>query len=262
MEAERQNPVEDIQRTIARLLATNPAGHNLLLIGGFRYRFLDRSVRTSRDMDYHWSGDFESKQQELVTLFRKRLLPSLRRQHGYEGSADPATGPDAESPAVRTVVVSLWKPGVGFSRLEVPVEITQVPCVDPTEVRTVDGAIYPTISDADMIESKIIAVLGRRNMAHRDLVDVFLFADRLIPDSPGRLRSKLAAVEILREDVRKRLEDLRVHAAYHTRALQAVVDGQLDPEAAANINAAGGARVILDRALEVLLKHPLPGGEK
>ena len=71
-----------IQQAIARLVATSPAGHNLLLAGGFRYRFLDRSVRMSGDIDYHWSGDLEEKQRELVALFRKRLIPSVRRRFG------------------------------------------------------------------------------------------------------------------------------------------------------------------------------------
>ena len=57
--------LSNIQKSIARLVAITPAGHNLLLIGGFRYRFLDGSVRTSKDIDYHWSGSLEKKQQEL-----------------------------------------------------------------------------------------------------------------------------------------------------------------------------------------------------
>ena len=39
--------VDAIQKATVRLVATSPAGYNLLLIGGFRYRFLDRSARTS-----------------------------------------------------------------------------------------------------------------------------------------------------------------------------------------------------------------------
>lgn len=260
VKTKQQTVIDGIQQAIVRLVATSPAGHNLLLIGGFRYRFLDRSVRTSRDIDYHWSGDIEKKQHELVTLFRKRLLPNIRRQTGYEGRADAATGPDAESPAVRTVLLSFWKPGVEFSRVEIPVEITKVPCADPTEVRTVDGIIYPTLSDADLIESKIIAVFGRRIMEHRDLVDIFLFAGKLTLDSPGRLKRKLEA-KVANEDVRNRLDDLQAHAAYHARAIQAVVDIQLDREAADNINAAGGAKMILERVLGIIRTNVALAGE-
>jgi len=261
VKTEQQTIPDSIQQVIARLVAISSAGHNLLLIGGFRYRFIDQSVRTSRDIDYHWSGDLDKKQQELVTLFRKRLLPSIRRQLGYEGRADPATGPDAESPAVRTVALSFWKSDVEFSRVEIPIEITRVARADPAEVRTVDGIIYPTLSDADLIESKIIAVFGRRIMEHRDLVDIFLFAGKLALDSPERLKHKLEALTVARENVRQRLDDLQTHAAYHTKAIQAIVDSQLDREAAENINAAGGAKMILKRVLGIIRTNVVPAGE-
>lgn len=249
------NALANIQREIAWLVATSPAGYNLLLIGGFRYRFLDKSARMSRDIDYHWSGDLTAKQRELVILFRKRLLPGIRRQTGHEGSADPATGPDSESPAVRTVVLAFWKTGVEFSRIEIPVEITHVACVDPTEVRTMDGIIYPTISDADLIESKIIAIFNRQIMEHRDLVDVFLFAGKLIANSPERLRHKLESLEVNLYDTQKRMCDLNSHSAYHIKAIQAVIDGQLDQEAARNINVAGGAKMILNKVIEILERN-------
>ena len=244
--------LDNIQRAIVKIVATSPAGYNLLLIGGFRYRFLSGSVRTSKDIDYHWSGDLDKKQQELVTLFRKRLLPDIRRQVGYEGRADPATGPDAESPAVRTVVLSFWKTGVEFSPIEIPVEVTRLLCADATEVRTMDGIIYPTLSDADLIESKIVAVFGRRIVEHRDFVDIFLFTGNLASDSPVRLKRKLEDLTVANVDVRARLEELQAHASYHRKAIQAVVDTQLDREAAENIDNAGGARMILERVLRIV----------
>lgn len=57
---------ESIQRIAARVLATHPTGHRLCLIGGFRYRLLSASARASTDMDYHWEGDLEQKQTEIV----------------------------------------------------------------------------------------------------------------------------------------------------------------------------------------------------
>ena len=47
---------ESLVREIVRLVATSPAGQGLLLIGGTRYRLLDRSHRLSTDADYHWDG--------------------------------------------------------------------------------------------------------------------------------------------------------------------------------------------------------------
>ncbi len=50
MNAQHQE-MERIQRVIVRMIATSPAGVNLLLIGGFRYRLLDQSQRFSVDID-------------------------------------------------------------------------------------------------------------------------------------------------------------------------------------------------------------------
>lgn len=252
---EQTEVVNAVQKAIVRLVATSPAGHNLILIGGFRYRFLDESVRVSRDIDYHWDGDLEKKQQELVTLLQKRLVPALRRQFGFDGSANPATGPDADSPAVRIVNVAVWKDGVPYSRIEIPVEVTQVSHADKMEVRTVDGVVYPTLSDADLVESKIIAVFRRNTMAHRDLVDVFLFGNKLVPDSPKRLAKKFKGAGVTPAVVKERLDDLDRHAAYHAKTIQAVIDTQLDPEAAKNINAAGGGAMVLRTVVTTIRKN-------
>jgi predicted nucleotidyltransferase component of viral defense system len=78
---------DKLQRVVARLVATSPAGVNLLLIGGFRYRLLDNSQRFSVDIDYHWGGDLEAKQRELLSRCRRVILGQVRRELGYEGSA-------------------------------------------------------------------------------------------------------------------------------------------------------------------------------
>lgn len=250
--------VESIQKNVVRLVALSPAGHSLVLIGGFRYRFLDRSTRTSRDIDYHWEGDLEEKQRELVGLFKKRLLPALRRQFGFDGSVAPAIGPDAESPAVKTVVVAVWKMGVAYSRIEIPVEVTRISHADGMEVRTVDGVVYPTFSDADLAEGKIVAVFNRHRVEHRDLVDVFLFGNRLIAGSPARLAQKLKSLGVTAETVRERLNDLELHAVYHAKSVQAVIDMQLDPEAAKNIQAAGGGIMVLKQAMATICGQVRP----
>ena len=63
-----------LQRAVARLVAISPAGVNLLLIGGFRYRLLDNSQRFSVDIDYHWGGDLAAKHRELLALCRRVIL--------------------------------------------------------------------------------------------------------------------------------------------------------------------------------------------
>ena len=246
--------VDAIQKATVRLVATSPAGHGLLLIGGFRYRFIDESVRTSKDIDYHWAGNLEEKQRELLSLFQKRLLPELRRQFGYDGRVTAGDRPGADSPAVRTVALALWKLDTDSPRIEIPVEITRVICADKTEIRTLDGVVYPTLSDADLIECKIVAVFNRRIMEHRDLVDVFLFGNKLLPDSPVRLKRKMRVLELAGSDISKQLTDLEDHRAYHTRAIQAIIDSQLDPAAARNINDAGGGARVLQKAIETIRK--------
>ena len=44
MAPDQTSTMDQIQQAVVRLLATSPAGKNLRLIGGFRYRFLDQSV--------------------------------------------------------------------------------------------------------------------------------------------------------------------------------------------------------------------------
>jgi len=79
-----------LQRVVARLVPTGPAGVDLLLIGGIRYRLLDNSQRFSVDIGYHWGGDLEAKQPELLALCRRVILGQVRRELGCEGSVSPA----------------------------------------------------------------------------------------------------------------------------------------------------------------------------
>jgi len=253
MQRERERGLTDeVQERIVRLVATSPAGHNLLLIGGFRYRFLDHSARTSRDIDYHWAGSLEEKQKELHALLERRLLPSLKRDLDYDGQVESQCGPAADSPAVKAVIVALWKMGMPNSRVEIPVEITRVPTLDCTEIRTVHGAIYPTLSDADQIESKVVAVFARRVLQYRDLVDVFLFAGHLMHGSRERLARKLVSAGITQDDVVRRLEDLDRHKDHHAKQVQMILDTQLDRDAAGNLNAAGGGLLVLEKVLATL----------
>lgn len=247
-----QQPIETIQKMIARIVATNPVGYKLCLVGGFRYRLLDQSARMSTDIDYHWEKDFSNKQKELVAVFQRKLIPEVKRQLGYEGTVLEATGPEAESPAVKIVNLAFWKPDVPYSRIEVPVEITRIVCHDKMTVRAAEGVIYPTASDTDMIESKIISVFNRRVLQHRDLLDIFLFAGQLIYKSPGRIMKKLNQLEIEKKDVQDRLNDLEKSFAYHVKAIDQVIDSQFEPESAANLKVAGGGEMILKEIIKIL----------
>ena len=92
MENDALTIVERIQTLAATIIATHPAGHQLCLIGGFRYRLLNASARTSADIDYHWEGDLQRKQVEIVDVLRSRLLPEVKRQFGYDGDVRPGCG--------------------------------------------------------------------------------------------------------------------------------------------------------------------------
>ena len=240
-----------LQRVVARLIATSPAGVNLLLIGGFRYRLLDNSHRFSVEIDYHWGGDLGAKQRELLALCRRVILGQVRRELGCEGSSSVRLGSDADSPNAKFVDLRFWK---GDVHVEIPLEVTRILCLDAPTIRTASGTVHPTPSDADLIESKVIAVLNRLILQHRDLLDIFLYGDKLRPDSPARLRQKLAKMELHRETVIRRLEDLQKNGEYHAAAVQKVIDEQVESTVAQQLNSGGGGRAVLDSALNLVLR--------
>ncbi len=252
MAAERAAIAEQIQRKVAHLVATLPVGVGLCLIGGFRYRLLDRGVRRSVDIDYHWEGDLEAKQRELIDLFDRRLLPDVRRQLGLDGSVAAARGAAAESTTVAIVELAFWQLGSTIGRIEIPVEITRIECADPPAARTADGVVYRTASNADMFESKVIAVVGRTFVEHRDLVDLYLFASHAAPDASSRLRGKLERLKIEPAAIRRRLDDLGQSAVRHAAAIDAVIHGQIDPASAATLADAGGGKAVLANVRDLL----------
>jgi hypothetical protein len=251
---------EQIQRMVAVLVATQPAGGGLCLVGGFRYRLLDRGQRRSADIDYHWEGDLASKQRDLIALFERRLLPVMARQLGLQGTAAPARHSGDDSTSVATIDLAFWRLGSTLGRIEIPVDITRIECVDPPTARTADGIIYRTASDADMLESKVIAILGRTFLEHRDLLDLYLFASHAAADAPRRIQRKLARLQVDGGTIRRRLEDLDRSAARHAKALDAVIRDQLDPVPAATLTDAGGGMTVLTRVRRLLAEMLGPGG--
>ena len=252
--------VERIQLLAAKTLATHPAGHRLCLIGGFRYRLLSGSARASNDIDYHWEGDLPRKQMEIADLLRGKLLPEVKRQLGYDGDIKPGAGPEAESPAVRIVEMAFFRIGEPGSRIEIPIEITAIASLDAPIVRTIAGTVFLTVSDADMIESKIIACLNRPFSQVRDIVDIFLFQDALRPDAPVRLSQKLRVIALPLAEAIEKLDRLAKNRAVHVRGIERLLDEQVDRAVAANLRAAGGAAMVWDsvmrRLRDILEKGP------
>ena len=240
-----------LMRIIARVVATSPAGVGLHLIGGFRYRLLDGSQRFSVDIGYHWAGDLDAKQQELLALCRRVILRQVALQTGYQGSASARTGPGADAPDARFIDLRFWKRD---NQIVIPIEITRIVCLDPPTIRTADGTVHATPSDADLIESKVIAVFNRVFLQHRDLLDLFLYGDQLHPDSPARLKLKLALLPLGPEAIAGRLRDLMENREYHASAIQKVIDEQVDPIVAQHIHVGGGGRAVLESALSLILR--------
>jgi hypothetical protein len=255
MRSEAVKMSEEVQKLVVRVLATNPAGEGLCLIGGFRYRLLDSSCRRSLDIDYHWAGDLESKQSEIITLFRKKLLPLIRTRLDFSGSVSPATGPDADSPAVKTVELAVWQERGLLGRITIPVDITRIPCEDKPVARTVDGVVYLSVSDADMTESKLTSIIARAKLEERDIVDMFLFQDKLPVDTAMRISRKLSRLHLAQSEVEATLRKIRENRGYHARNIEGIIRDQVDPVAAANLKAAGGAGAIFDRVMELMMKH-------
>jgi hypothetical protein len=149
------------------------------------------------------------------------------------------------------VDLRFWK---GNTHIEIPLEVTQIVCLDPSIIRTAGGTVHPTPSDADLIESKVIAVLNRIFLQHRDLVDIFLYGDKLRPDSLARLKQKVAKMELRPESIARRLKDLQENREYHAAAIQKVINEQMDSTVAQQMNAGGGGRAVLDAALNLVLR--------
>ncbi len=245
---------EEIQQNIAKCVATHPAGRNLALIGGFRYRFLNSSIRTSADIDYHWVGDLEEKRDKLADLFRRVTLPDIARRYGYVGRVDAGMNPSIESPFVKVVNLSFWKDNIPESRLEIPVEVTRIACLDPIAIRTAGGTVYATTSEADMIESKVIALFNRTSLQHRDILDLFLFRDHFINDSDKRLKIKFRDHGFTPSDIKRHMLALIKDRDYHSKAVQAVIDMQLEANSAAQLNDSGGGIMVFEEVIKTLQK--------
>ncbi|NBX28920.1 hypothetical protein EBR04_00450 [bacterium] len=112
-----------------------------------------------------------------------------------------------------------------------------------------------------MVESKVISILMRTFLEHRDLLDLHLFSSHLPADAADRLRTKLTRLGVAGPTCARRLDDLAGAADRHARALDAVIREQLDPAAATTLAECGGGRAVLERVRELLAGLLVPKGE-
>ncbi|MEN8264876.1 MAG: hypothetical protein ABFR82_15595 [Nitrospirota bacterium] len=263
MNEHTKNILEKIQKIIVKMLATSREGRNLHLIGGYRFRLLDNSPRLSMDVDYHSSEDLEQKRNGLISLFREKLLPQVKEQLGYDGNVGPATGPDTDTSLVKTADLAFYIKDFRDSRIEISVDILKIEALDEPVPRTTDGVVYLTRSDLDMIESKVITLLNSVYVRDRDIVDIFLFEDKFAKNSPERIAQKLTELGINSSMVTKQINKLLDARDIRIRGVAAVIEDQLDPEAADNINMGGGAKAVFTRVMEILTdKLKLIKGDK
>jgi len=243
---------EDIQNLIVRIVATSPAGRNLQLIGGYRYRLLNRSPRRSNDIDYNWDSDLEAKRNELLTLFRRKLLPDVKRTTGHEGSVGNADGPEDDTNMVKGIELAFYNAAIPDSRIVIPVEITRISRSDPPLAVAAESTIILTVSDQDMVESKVIALLNRTFVTARDFIDVFLFRTHVRDNSQKRLEEKLFSQGITGESVRSRLDALQKNRVAHVKSVAEAVNAQMDEEARLTLAAGGGAETIYESVMGIL----------
>jgi hypothetical protein len=236
--------IERLQQLIAQLIARE-SREKILLIGGFRYRLLDKSIRQSVDIDYHTSGNFERIKESLLSLFQRRLFPEVRRELRMDCSVHD------RSELVITLELSFYNKK---ERVEIPVDVLTIPCSDAPETRTIGGTIYLTASDADMVESKIIALMSRSCFQTRDMVDLYLFKDYLIPESRDRVRRKMQTLDLSKERLNKLIRDLEKNRAFHFRNLDKVIDDRIDKNMVSLIRMNNGVDSILDFTIETLNK--------
>ena len=252
MESDRRILLETAQHMIVRFIATTPVGEGLRLIGGFRHRLLDGSCRTSLDIDYHWDGDLEKKRDEILAALGKKLIGELERQLDHEATVAAPMGPDADSPLVKTALISLFRPHVPARRIEIPIDVTRIACLDPPVVRTAGGTVYLTVSDADMAESKMLALCQRVYVQQRDILDLFLFQDALGAEARMRLNEKLRAFAVKPGDVMERLDGLRRNLSVHARGVDAIIDQQVDTPSARHLMQAGGGMMICKAVFDLM----------
>lgn len=246
--------IEAIQRVIVPLVARHPAGVGLRLIGGSRFYLLDRSSRFSRDLDYDTSEELAVKQAAVLRVLQTKLVPDLAERFGVETLVAPLEGKDA-SPSVHELQVA-FRPEGWERPVVVSVQILSIVSLDGQENRLFEGTMVPTVSDADLVESKVIAIFNRIHLAHRDLVDLFLFQHGLRPDSAGRMQAKLARLGIGADLVARQLADFREHPDFHAKGIGQIVREEVEPIQARRLEESGGGRAILE-AVRAILEHRL-----
>jgi hypothetical protein len=246
-----RDQVETLQRLVAETIAKSHVGVGLCLIGGFRLRLLDNSARWSTDIDYHWDGDLAAKQAELVAALRKELVPRVRQITGWACTIEAQPESEADARLVRTVEVTMHAEA---GSIVIPVDVLNIPCADSPETRTLRGTVYLSVSDEDVIESKILSVMGPR-VAVRDLVDLALYESALRPDSRDRVLTKLEQLHPSPVSIEAGVARLRRDLERYVASATQIIKSQMDPASARQILDHDGVRDLVTRAIRIVEDH-------
>ncbi|MBN2187970.1 MAG: hypothetical protein JW699_00845 [Chitinispirillaceae bacterium] len=247
---EETTKIERLQQLIARTIARE-SKERLLLVGGFRYRLLDKSIRQSMDIDYHYTEDLEKTKEALLSLFQRRLLPEVKREFGMDGSALDRPDPE-KSGFVQTIELSFYKQD---ERIEIPVDLMAMTILDKPQTRVTGGTVYLTASDADMVESKILALVSRIYLQDRDILDLFLFRNFLVSDSADRLRKKMKMLDIPQEGLEKLIESLQKNRSVHLKNIDKIIDERVDENMQSALRMNDGVVSLFDSVLEILKNY-------
>ena len=240
--------IERLQQLIAQTIARE-SGERLLLVGGFRYRLLNKSIRQSMDIDYHYLENLEKTKNALVSLFQRRLFPEVKREFGLNGSA--LERPDPENPErMQTIELSFYN---SEERIEIPVDLMTISCLDKPEVRVISGTVYLTASEADMVESKFLALLSRLFFQNRDLLDLFLFKDFLLSNSADRIRDKMKMLNLNPDEITNLIDSLQKNRSVHIKNLGKIIDERVDENIRDKIKMNDGIVSVFNSVLEIII---------
>jgi hypothetical protein len=123
-----------------------------------------------------------------------------------------------------------------------------IPRADPPKAYTAEGAIVLTVSDQDMVESKVVALFSRLYYQPLDVLDIYLFSHFVGHDSAARITEKLKSV-VSPKAVERRLAEIDRYQEGYCREFDQEIDKTVDQEAAQRLKAAGGAEMILSQVL-------------
>lgn len=256
--------VRKTQHLMVRSLArSSSVGAGLLLVGGSHYSVLKESSRISRELDYRTEGDLTAQRARVLCAIRERVIPDLKRRYGVDAIAGESDDKEP-SPFVRSLQVAFNAPGlpkpvvVGVDC----VDINLIPLADEATYVVLDGTIIPTISDADMVESKILSIFNRVFLEYRDIVDVFLFQADLRKDSAERLLIKFSKLGLDGDAIARRMKSMYENFEVHASGVDGVLESDFEEKQLQYLRAQGGGTGILRKVLELLSgRLQLPGGK-